>query len=239
MSRRPFAGAATPPDETLVRGHLKTPKAAAIAGIVFSVLLIVIIGLLRRAVPADPGESGAWLATHANSVALALNLIPFAGVAFLWFIGVLRDRLGAREDRFFATVFFGSGLLFLAMMFTSAAVSGALILTYAADPSATINSSTFHFARAVAYSIMNTYATKMAGVFMASTSTVTIYTGIAPRWIAILGFVLALILLIFSYQLPWSFVVLPAWVLLLSIYILIDNLRRPEPAAMEPELPEP
>ena len=42
-----------------------------------------------------------------------MNLIPFAGIAFLWFIGVLRDRLGEQEDRFFATVFFGSGLLFL------------------------------------------------------------------------------------------------------------------------------
>jgi hypothetical protein len=55
---------------------------------------------------------------------LALYLVPFAGIAFLWFIGVLRDRLGELEDRFFATVFFGSGLLFLAMLFASAAVAG-------------------------------------------------------------------------------------------------------------------
>lgn len=33
-----------------------------------------------------------------------------AGIAFLWFIGVIRDRSGAHEDRFFATVFLGSGL---------------------------------------------------------------------------------------------------------------------------------
>jgi len=45
--------------------------------------------------------------------------LPFAGIAFLWFIGVLRDRLGELEDRFFATVFLGSGLLFLAMLFAS------------------------------------------------------------------------------------------------------------------------
>jgi hypothetical protein len=37
-------------------------------------------------------------------VAIGLNLIPFAGIAFLWFIGVIRDRIGAHEDRFFATV---------------------------------------------------------------------------------------------------------------------------------------
>ena len=54
--------------------------------------------------------------------------MPFAGVAFLWFIGVLRDRLAQLEDRFFATVFFGSGLLFLAMLFAAAAVIGAVVL---------------------------------------------------------------------------------------------------------------
>ena len=67
--------------------------------------------------------------TNTKAIALALNLVPLAGVAFLWFIGVLRDRLGQQEDRFFATVFFGSGLLFLAMLFAAAAVIGAVTLS--------------------------------------------------------------------------------------------------------------
>src|SRR5215510_2290650 len=110
-----------------------------------------------------------------------------AGIAFLWFIGVLRDRLGEREDRFFATVFFGSGLLFLGMLFIAAAIVGALLMAFAARPAELINSAAFHFARAVAYGIVNIYMIKMAGVFMISTSTVAIYTGFAPRWLAILG----------------------------------------------------
>ena len=112
------------PETTSTAERLRAPRAAAIAGILFSVLLIASILLLRQAVPADPLEAGAWLQTRADTVALALNLVPFAGIAFLWFIGVLRDRLGEREDRFFATVFLGSGLLFLAMLFFSAAVAG-------------------------------------------------------------------------------------------------------------------
>jgi hypothetical protein len=67
----------------------------------------------------------------------------------------------------------------------------------------------------------------MAGVFMISLSAVIFRTGIAPRWIAILGFVLALILLVGSYYISWSFIVLPVWVLLISTYILIDNYRSP------------
>ena len=92
-------------EATLIRARLKTPRAAAIAGILFSVLLITGLLLFRLSVRADPLEAGAWLKTSSNRVALALNLVPFAGIAFLWFIGVLRDRLGELEDRFFATVF--------------------------------------------------------------------------------------------------------------------------------------
>ena len=124
----------------LTRTSLRTPKAAAIAGIVFSILLVVIVSLLRLAVPDDPLEPGAWLSTNSKSVALAINLVPFDGVAFLWFIGVLRDRLGQREDRFFSTVFFGSGLLFLAMLFTAGGVIAAIIFVFATEPENVVNS---------------------------------------------------------------------------------------------------
>ena len=214
-----------PENGSLTHAQLKTPKAAAIAGIAFSLLLLLILWLLRTSIPADPLEPGAWLATDTRAVAVALNLVPFAGIAFLWFIGVLRDRLAQFEDRFFATVFFGSGLLFLAMLFAAAAVIGAVVLVASISaPDELMNSATFRFARAASYIIMNVYALKMAAVFMISTSTVVIRTGIAPRWIAFLGFALALMLLIGSFFVSWSFAVLPFWVFLISIYILIDNL---------------
>jgi hypothetical protein len=213
------------PDSFLTHAQLKTPKAAAIAGIVFSLLLLSILWLLRRSIPADPLEPGAWLATDTRAVTVALNLVPFAGVAFLWFIGVLRDRLAQLEDRFFATVFFGSGLLFLSMLFAAAAVIGAIVLVASiSTPQELMNSTTFRFARATSYIIANVYAIKMAAVFMISTSTVVIRTGIAPRWIAFLGFLLALFLLMGSFFISWSFAVLPFWVFLISVYILIDNL---------------
>jgi hypothetical protein len=216
-------------NSALTRKQLNTPKAAAIAGIAFSVLLIAILWLLRRSVPDDPLDSGAWIATDSGTVVIALNLIPFAGVAFLWFIGVLRDRLGQQEDRFFATVFFGSALLFLAMLFAAAAIAGAvMLLASSAEPDQLRKSPTFHFARATVYIIVNAYAVKMACVFMISTSTVVIRTEIAPRWIAILGFVLACVLLVGSYYLSWSIAVLPIWVFLLSIHILIHNFRGPQ-----------
>jgi hypothetical protein len=211
----------------LTRENLKSHRAAAIAGILFSIILILVFWLLRISVPDDPQEPGSWLKSESSTVALAVNLVPFAGIAFLWFIGVLRDQLGEREDKFFATVFFGSGLLFLAMLFAAAAAAGALIISFEAAPAQLINSATFHFARAAAYNLMNVYAVKMAGVFMITTSTLAIYTGFAPRWLAVLGYTLSLLLLVGSYYLSWSFIVFPLWVFVMSIYILMIPARRP------------
>ena len=210
----------------LIESKLRTPRAAAIAGIVFSVLLMAALGLLRLSVPSDPLEPGAWLGTGSNRVLAALHLVPFAGIAFLWFIGVLRDRLGAREDRFFATVFLGSGFVFLALLFVAAAAAGAIIVAAGRQPDVLTHSAAFTFARAFAYTVMNIYALKAAAVFMISTSTLTIYTGIAASWIAYLGYVLALFLLLGGGFTDWTFLVFPLWVLLISVDILIDNLRR-------------
>jgi hypothetical protein len=213
-------------NDKLIRSRLKTPKAAAIAGIVFSALFIAAFSLLRIFVPSDPFESGEWLRANSNTVIFALNLIPFAGIAFLWFVGALRDRLGDLEDRFFSTVFLGSSLLFLATLFTSAAAIGAIILAFAADSSNLVNSASFHFARTLAYNVANIYMVKMAGVFMISTSTVVVYTEIAPRWVAFLGFALALLLLFGSAYFPWIFVAFPFWVFLISGCLLVDKYRR-------------
>ena len=215
------------PETTLIGASVRATRAAAVAGILFSILLITSVLLLRRSVPANPLEAGAWLQTRSSIVVLALNLVPLAGIAFLWFIGVLRDRLGEREDRFFATVFLGSGLLFLAMLFVSAAVAGGIIITYAAEPTRLLGSPTFTLARAITYEIMNVYAIKMAGVFMIVTSTLALRTGFIARWIAFIGYGLALLLLLSSRQFEGILLIFPLWVLLISLYILIDNWRRP------------
>ena len=205
---------------------MTTPRAAAVAGILFSLLLMTSMALIRISVPADPKDAGSWLSSGSSTVSLALNLMPFAGIAFLWFIGVLRDRLGPREDKFFATVFFGSGLLFLAMLFSSAAVAGGVLRIYGATPGMLAEAGVYKFGRTVTYEIMNVYAMKMAGVFMISTCTLSLRTGIIPRWMAYVGFVLALFLLLSLGTFSWAPLVFPLWVLLISVHILLANLGR-------------
>ena len=208
------------------RARLTTPRAAAVAGILFSVLLIISLVLVRISVPLDASDTGAWLSSSGNTVRIALNLLPFSGVAFLWFIGVVRDRLGEHEDRLFATVFLGSGLLFLAMIFASAATAGGIITAFEAMPQQVVDSGLYGFGRATTYELMNTYAGKMAGVFMISTCTLFLRLRLAPRWMVFLGYALALCLLLSIGFISWISLVFPLWTLLISVYILIENFRR-------------
>jgi hypothetical protein len=214
-----------PPPGPLIRAQIKTPRAAAIAGILFSVLLTTTLVLIRISVPATSPEMQDWSAIDAGTVTLALNLVPFAGIAFLWFIGVVRDRLGTYEDRFFATVFFGSGILFLAMFFAAAAVTGAMFMGLAAAPKLMVESGAYIFGRAISAQIMNVFALTMAGVFMIFTATLAMRTHILPRWITLPGYALAALPLLSTRFADWLPLAFPLWVLVLSIYILVENLR--------------
>ena len=203
---------------------LRTPRAAAVAGIVFSILMISALVLLRISVPAHPGDVGAWLTDSGKraAVAVGLNLVPFAGIAFLWFIGVVRDRFGEREDRFFASVFLGSGLLFVAMLFAAAAVSGGLI---AEVSSGLPNTSTLALARNVTSSLLNVYSMRMAAVFTLTTVTIARRTQIVSRWLTLAGLAAAVVLMIGIGISPWVELVFPAWIMALSVDILTAGPR--------------
>ena len=162
---------------------LRTPRAAAIAGIGFAVLQITSYVLMQSSVPAE-SLSDEDLFQLAKSMNLALGLLPFAGIAFLWFLGVLRDRLGHLEDQFFSTLFFGSGLLYLAMTFVSAAITGGLLTVFAVDPELLFDGGLLTFSRAIIYRFNNVYAIRMAGMFMMVLGTIWVRTGLMPRWLA-------------------------------------------------------
>ena len=211
----------------LTRQALRTPRAAAVAGIIFAVLITTSIVLIRLAIPEELSgtNTAAWLKGNTTTLTLALTLMPFAGIAFLWFIGVVRDRLGTLEDQFFSTVFFGSGLLFLAMTFASAAIAGGILASYALEPDTLTKSGVLLFGRAVMYSITTVYAVRMAGVFMIALGTIWIRTRVMPRVFVFLTYAVALLLLVSSNLTSWLNLVFPAWVFVISMFILIVSLR--------------
>jgi len=219
--------------EPITGTSLRTPRAAAVAGIAFSLLLGLSLALITVSSPANPATVGTWLtqSPRRGTVAFALNLVPFAGIAFLWFIGVVRDRIGQREDRFFASVFLGSGLLFVGMMFAAAAFAGGLVADVTLRSGAAPNPAVLAVGRQVTGLFLHVYAMRMAAVFTMSTATITLRTRVIPRWIGLAGFAVAILLLVSVGLTPWVELLFPAWILLLSIDILRTGLRGPASTA--------
>ena len=215
------------PGGTSAGASLRTPRSAAVAGIAFSVLLGAVFLLLHLSVPVTGVTSSNWVtdAHRRDAVSPALGLVPFAGIAFLWFVGVIRDRIGALEDRFFATVFLGSGLLFVAMVFVGAAAVGGLLSDPALRSGTPTDSALWDLQRRVALTLINTYAIKMAAVFIFSTTTIGMRTGLLPRWLTVAGFAAGLVLLFGSSVTAWMNLVLPVWAFVLSVDILVRNRR--------------
>jgi hypothetical protein len=206
----------------LFRPFWRTRRAAAIAGILFGVLLLTALVTARIAL--DDGSLGVLQSEPQRRTLIrwSLGLVPFAGIAFLWFIGVIREQLGAVEDRLFSTVFLGSGLLFLAMLFVGSITSTSL-LDMLERPN--LDPYLWEYGRDNAQGLFGVYAMRMAAVFTLSVSTVGMRAAAMPRWVSVLGYLVALTLLVASSGQPWLQLAFPAWVLLVSIVILVRSAR--------------
>jgi hypothetical protein len=206
---------------------LTTPRAAGVAGIAFAVLYVLALVLLRDTVGRGLATETVLLnVTSGSTLALAgLYLVPFAGIAFLWFIGVVRDRIGEREDKFFATVFFGSGLLFVAMLFASAAVIGGLVAGNRFGTATPTDVPTVGFARSVGYSFLFVYGAKAAGVFTLATSTI-IRRSRWPRWTYLSGFATAAVLILSMSFFEPIVLIFGVWVAAISVHVLVTGGRQ-------------
>lgn len=211
---------------------LRSPRAAAVAGILFAVLYGAALVLVRQATDALAEFGSAWPAQARATASTALLLLPFSGIAFLWFIGVIRDRLGHLEDRFVSTVFLGSGLLFLAMTFAAGAIAGGLLAALASSPGLFAEGEVLSFVRGVTLQIMNLYAVRMEGVFMISAATIWVRTRAMPRGLAVLTYASAALLLISVSLSLWAVLVFPLWVLVISVYLLLVNAGGTKPAGV-------
>jgi hypothetical protein len=176
--------------------------------------------MLRIALSEDTLQSLQTDAQRRGLIRLSLHLVPFAGIAFLWFIGVVRDQLGNVEDRLFSTVFLGSGLLFLAMLFVGAVLSSGLLAMFAGS---SVNADLFAYGRNITQTLISVYAMRMAAVFTISVSTVGLRASAMPRWVSYIGYVVALILLVAAGEHKWTQLMFPAWVLLVSVVILFTR----------------
>jgi hypothetical protein len=199
--------------------EIRTPRAAAVAGIVFAIVMATVVVLLRLSSPLN-GAAGTWITDHGRrtQVSIAITLVPFAGIAFLWFIGVIRSRLGVYEDRLFATVFLGTGLLFVAMLFAGAAVIGGLITLY--NDNYQVSPDSLRLGSAMSGALLTTFGIRMAAVFTIVTTNLGRRARLVPKWLVIFGYIAGVVLLLAPIGEKWAILVFPLWVFVLSLRIL-------------------
>ncbi len=204
------------------------PRIVAISGIVFATLFTAALLLIRLALPADPRDPGIWLSDSISRswVRWALYLVPFSGIAFLWYMATLRNHIGVLEDKFFATVFLGSGLLFVAMLFVAVAASEGIINTFADADLSVAQSESYRFARAMAYALTFSFGMRMAAVFMFVTSTIGLRTSVLSPSVSLIGFAFGIVLLTVVTHFAWIALLFPLWVLVVSIDVLLARIQR-------------
>ena len=202
----------------------RAPWAASAAGIAFSVLFTVAMVLLRSSPMGDPtGTDLAHVFSSGGDLPMVIGglyLGPFSGIAFLWFVAVIRDQVGEREDRFFATVFFGSGLLFVALLFAALAVASTPVMAVRYLDLPPPSPDQVRLIRALSYALVFGFATRAAAVFLFSTATLGLRTRTFPRWFALTGYVAGVLLLVVVSLFDWVVLLLPAWVAVISVSIL-------------------
>jgi hypothetical protein len=226
------------PNRTIHR-DLSSRKAAILTarlGIVQALLTLAAYWLLAQA----PGLSASdeEILEFYNSdqrwmvIVAGLYLMPFAGIAFLWFVVALRMWIkeSSREDALFSNVQLVSAIVFIGLFFAAAAAESVLAVS--------IDSMGAEFEISMARqfpqygsALLLVFAMRMASVFVFTTSTIGLKHRILPKWFVWSGYIVGLFLLLSATISPLLILVFPIWVLVLSVFLLVRARNMP----MEPQ----
>jgi hypothetical protein len=206
------------------RRWVRSIEAAAAAGILFGVAasasFAILVGLpgfdaTERDIVEFYGDS-----SQQDRAILGLDLMVLAIVGLLWFIAVIRNRMGDREPKLFSTVFFGSGIIVaIGLLVGAATFASPSILAEGTGrvPELEVVTSM----RALGITIFIGVVSKIQAMFVLSTGTLGLRTGIFSRWLVVLTVVVGLGLFINVTFFTAGFYMFPAWVVIVSIELLV------------------
>lgn len=200
--------------------------AAGLAGVAFAVLFTVAFGLLLVGVPpAEPQAFATWWTASRDRVALGTYLVPFVGIAFVWFVAAVRERIGHGEGLFFSTVFLGSALLFTATIFVTGAAAGAM-LAAAESLESRRAAEVATFSHAFGYALLFGFAVKMGAMFMLVVASIGRSARALPGWVTAFSLVLGIATLVASTFWDPIALVFPGWVAVISVFLIRASLAR-------------
>lgn len=181
----------------------------------------------------------AWYddADNRSGLLLGLNLAAISSIAFLWFVAVIRRRIGDREDRFFSTVFFGSAIAYVAVWLVAAAMIASPAVAVTLLDAATISPATATLANGQAAAVLLVVAPRLQAVFVFTSTTIILRTGVLPRWFSMVGYLIGIVLLVVPVVSRPVGVMFPIWVLAMSIALVVARPSESTAAPSEPPAP--
>jgi hypothetical protein len=200
--------------------------AAGVAGLAFAIIFTAAFGLLRAGEPpSDAAAFRAWWEVSRDRIAVGTYLVPFAGIAFIWFVAAVRRRIGHGEGLFFSSVFLGSALVFVATMFVTGAAAGSVIVAADHLDIGRIQDLAA-VSHALAYAVFFGFTVKMAAMFMLIVASIGRTARALPRWLVLLTIALGLVLLVGNLFVEVVALVFPAWVAVESLVLIwLDSER--------------
>ncbi len=211
------------------RKRRRSVESAAVAGVVYAVLTVIALILITRfpELTLSDEDVTAWFdeTDHKAVLVLGLNLAAVSAIAFLWFVAVIRRRLGDLEDRFLGTVFFGSAIVYVVIWLVSAAILAAPAVALTILETGAVDGATATLAWGFAAALVLVVAPRIQAVFVFTTSTIILRSAVLPRWLALFGYVVGVILLIVPLITQPTGVGFPVWVLVVSVTILLSRPR--------------
>jgi hypothetical protein len=198
----------------------------AVAGVTFALLFAAALVLVDRT-PKLGSAAHVYQAFYSSSenetlVTVGLYVIPFAGIAFLWFMMALRELVATvspRRSDMSRGLQLASGVAFLCLVFCGTAAGGgvALLLNLSSAPAPTVD--VMRSLNGVGYALVFVFGVRMAGMFAITTTSLAWAAGLLPRWLMALSYLMAAFLLINTTDQPATLLLYPAWVLLVSLAV--------------------
>jgi hypothetical protein len=236
----PGLGASAGPGAAATAGvatqNVRYARLCGAMALVFAVLFVLGLVLVHRS-PALSASDSAYAAfyagTSSNLVTVGLYLVPFAGIAFLWHMVTARLLIGARTREPSPIPYalqLVSGVLFVALLFAGTATAGSVALLKELSVAPLPSPETARALLGVGYGMVFVYAVRGAGMYAITTTTLLMKAGVLPRWLALLGYLMAAFLLVSTTLNPVVVLLFPTWAAVVGVVLIL----RGDPPATSP-----
>jgi hypothetical protein len=207
-------------------------RTAGWSGVVFALLLVAALVLVHR-VPGLGASDAEYTAFYRGGGAdtfttVGLYLVPFAGIACLWHTITTRTLLQIRRPGSWAEVphwlHLAASVIFVCMLFAGSASAGAVALLTRYSDAPLPAPDVARSLSAVGYTFVFVFGVRAAGMYIITTTGLARTAGVLPGPLALISYLVAAFLLLSATFHPAILLVFPAWVLMVSIVLLV---RRP------------